>query len=392
MKVGYLHVGVSRAQESGVTRYGRLMAAEARQRADLDVIERSLVLGGDRSQNRRLISKAAQFIAKVDVVHLQYSKYVWGRGWDQLSYLKRFINQCPLPFIVTLHDIYPELYPAYDPLTALIQENYQQRQYSRFRSWALRSTARSFWSNYLADHWTLRWLLHQAATILVCTQVEKQRLNHFAKSSRITVLPHFVEQRGAAIDPLQAKAGLGLEAFRVITLQGFIYPGKGHQLMIEAMPELPQDVNVIFAGGPSPGSESYLEGLRELSESRGVGDRLQITGYLSADKLEQYLMASDLAICPFETLSASGSLSTWISLARPILCSDLPQIAEYNQLVPGAIKTFRPYTASALAKAIQDCLQKRRNDDSALIRLRERLLMPGIFDQYVKIYRCTINR
>ena len=384
MKVGYLHIGVSQAQESGVTRYGRLMAAEALQRADLDVIEHSVVLGGDKSQNRQLIRKAAQFISKADVVHLQYSKYVWGRGWEQLSYLKRFIKDCPRPFIVTLHDVYPKLYPPHNLLTALIQENYQHRQYSRFKSWALRSTVRSYWRNYLADQWTLSWLLGQAATILVCTEVEKQRLKHFANSSRITVLPHFVERREVAVHTIQAKANLGLAPFKVITLQGFIYPGKGHPLMIEAMPELPQEVKVIFAGGPSPGGEGYVKSLLELAESRGVRDRLHITGYLSAEQLEQYLMASDLAICPFETLSASGSLSTWISLARPILCADLPQIAEYNQLEPGAIKIFRPYIASALAQAIQDSFKHPcEHDVSALIRLREKLLISKIFDQHL---------
>ena len=392
MKVGYLHIGVSQAQESGVTRYGRMMAAEALQRADLDVLEHSLVLGGDKSQNRQLISKAAQFMSQADVIHLQYSKYIWGRGWDQLSYLKRFNSECPRPFVVTLHDVYPKLYPPYDFLTAFIQENYQHRQYSRFKSWALRSTVRSYWQNYLADHWTLRWLLSQAATILVCTEVEKQRLKHFAKGSRITVSPHFVERRDVVIHPLQARADLGLEGFKVITLQGFIYPGKGHPLIIEAMTELPQDVKVIFVGGPSPGSEGYLANLLELAESRGVRDRLHITGYLSAEQLEQYLMASDLAVCPFETLSASGSLSTWISLARPILCADLPQIAEYNQLEPGAIKIFRPYIASELALAIQDYFHHPHEYDvSALIRLREKLLISKILDQHLNFYRGALS-
>ena len=388
MKIGYLHIGISQAQESGVTRYGRLIAAEARKRSELDVIEKSVVLGADPAVNRRLICEAAQFLAQADVVHLQYSKYIWGSGWRQLNYLKLFINHCSRPFVVTLHDIYPNLYPANGFLSALRQENLRQRQYSQFTSWALRSTLNSIWNNYLADNRTLRCIFQQAAVILVCTQVEKQRLNHFANSAKIAVIPHFVEQRVSAIDSSQSKANLGLEDSKVVTLQGFIHPRKGYQLVIEAMSELPQDVTVIFAGGASPGNESYLKKLAELSKHEGIGDRVHITGYLSTKNLEQYLMASDLAICPFETLSASGSLSTWISFARPILCSDLPQIAEYNQLEPSAIRTFRPYTASALAQAIRDYFQNRCEDDNtALIRLREKLLISNIFDQHLKFYR-----
>ena len=78
-------------------------------------------------------------------------------------------------------------------------------------------------------------------------------------------------------------------------------------------------------------------------------------------------MASHLAGCPFEMLSASGSLSTGVSLGRPILASDLPQIAEYNRIEPGAIKTFQPYTSEALAAAITHQLSITANQSDILL-------------------------
>ena len=86
--------------------------------------------------------------------------------------------------------------------------------------------------------------------------------------------------------------------------------------------------------------------------------------------------------------SASASLSTWISAARPILASSLPLIAEYNALEPDAIHTFDPYTAASLADAIRAALDRDSDAEvQRVARLRERLLPPAILDRHVEAYR-----
>ena len=49
MKIGYVQVG---APWHGVTRHGRLLAAEARERADLIVLECEVELSGNRREDR----------------------------------------------------------------------------------------------------------------------------------------------------------------------------------------------------------------------------------------------------------------------------------------------------------------------------------------------------
>jgi len=98
-------------------------------------------------------------------------------------------------------------------------------------------------------------------------------------------------------------------------------------------------------------------------------------------------------LCPFAKMAASGSLSTWIALGRPILAAQLSQIEAYNQLEPGAIAIFTPYTATALAKAIDAQLQAADallvHQDQALARLRQRLHIAQIFEAHLKVYRTT---
>jgi glycosyltransferase involved in cell wall biosynthesis len=164
--------------------------------------------------------------------------------------------------------------------------------------------------------------------------------------------------------------------------------------MIEAMRELP-DVSVIFVGGArlSVGGDDPCGRLMALAKARGVDGRLRVTGYLTEPEYQRYLSSADLAVCPFEPdKSASGSLSTLIAASCPILASDIPLIAEYNALVPGAIPTFRPYTAGALAAAIRRVLEMPYEKlIQGFDELRERLSLSNVYEQHLSQYRRLVE-
>lgn len=388
MKIGYLHTSVSQSKESGVTRCGRLLAAEAKQRVELTVKEVDVVLTNNRPENIALLSQAAQTLSQTDIVHIQYNKYTWGGGRRQFFDLRSFVNQCSSPIVVTVHDIYPKIYPQYGFFTALNREYEKQlHRQPNFLKRTVRTLSATL-NSYFADRFTLSWLSKRAKKVFISTEEEKNRIAHLIQPHKLGKIPLFVEENTSNISYLEARQALGLDEFKVVTLQGFIYTNKGHQLLIEAMTHLPLDVKVIFAGGVAPSNEDFLEYLVKLAEKKGVTDRLKITGYLSEADLRRYLIASDLGVCPFKIFSASASLSTWISLARPIVASNLPQIAEYNELEPGAINTFEPYTGEAFAEAIMKILSAcSQEEDQAIARLRDKLSLPKIFDAHLQYYR-----
>ncbi len=411
MRIGYLHIG---PPEHGVCRYGRLIAAEARRRPDLTVIEADVILTEDRKHNREMLVKAAQRLSEAEIVHFQSSSVntlLWGGGWSQLYYLQVFMSHCSRPLVVTLHDIcyppyglanvlryaYSKLQPTPSspnketagtlpsqpaaPKRSILTKGINFLRYVIFPSW--------FGPQVLA----LRKIASRAHLMFVCTEEEEQRLRDRVDNRKVRVVPHFVEERAVGISPAEARTALGLDGAKTVTLLGFIHPPKGHQLMVEAMSELPPDVKVIFAGGPCVGQdEQFLQELIALAKARGVDERLRVTGYLSEEELESYLVATDLAVCPFVTTSASGSLSTWISVARPILASDLPQVAKYNTFESDSIKTFKPYTPSTLAQAIKQLLPTcQENEDSTVARLRQKFSMPVIFDEHLTHYHLLLK-
>jgi glycosyltransferase involved in cell wall biosynthesis len=206
----------------------------------------------------------------------------------------------------------------------------------------------------------------------------------------ITVIPHFVEPRGVLTDAAEAKRELGLEGRRVVTLLGFITERKGHRLLLEALPLLPPDVSVLIAGSPITGREHRRRELEELASAMAIEDRVIFTGYVGDGMLDRVLAATDVAACPFRDVSASGSMSTWISAGTRIAASDLPAIAEYDRIAPGAIRRFSPRTREALAAAIGAALDDAAANpgpDPAVRRLAEQLALARMVERYADAWR-----
>lgn len=379
-RIGYLHLG---PQYHGIRRYGEFLAVEAKRRPEIEVIEVDLNLTSDWKLNQFLLINAAKKLSHVDVVHFQYNRVIWGGGnaWSLFRNLSTFFKYCKAPLVVTLHDIPKwQVYFEWSQDNSLSQNTYLSFiEYIRYM--------------YGPNYFLMRWLLRHSKKVFVCTQEESKRLyqrvgQSWAQSQcKLIRIPHFVENREISFNSTQAREKLGLDLNRkIVTLLGWIHPGKGYQIAVEALAQLPLDIEMIFAGQPSETSKEFYDELLQLTNKYGVANRLKITGYLADEELEHYLLATDLAICPFKDTSASGSISTWISVKRSILASDLSQTREYNQLVSGAIHLFTPYTASSLAQAIQRCLVPSEESHQRLEELREKLAISVITDQHLLHY------
>jgi hypothetical protein len=401
MTIGFLHVG---PEQHGVVRYGRMLAEAARTHLDADVLDAARDLHGTRDAAADRLRTAVRALAPADVVHLQYNERVWGNA-DAAAHIRTVFETCNAPVVATLHDV---------------RKRYGWRGIGR-RTWARRTAsvpslvtptgrrapsggdtdrATGLWASleragrYVWKEWqnarATKHLARRAAQVLVCTREEARRLRGLAPADAVTVIPHFVEDRSFDITPDEAKSAISLAGQRVCTVLGFVHRAKGHALVVEAMPHWPDDVHVVFAGRPAVGSADFARRLEERAVQLEVARRLRITGYLDEKTLDRHLAATDLALCPFEEVSASGSLATWIAAERPILASEQPQIAEYNAMAAGAIATFAPYAPEALATAALAQLAGASDAGrAARTQLRERLALSHIIQEHAVVYRAA---
>lgn len=382
-------------------RLGLILAAEARQRASLSVVETQVTLTGKWWQDRAKIIAAARQLSHADVVHLQYNsqreKSVWGRRWRQLYYLRLFVTVCRRPFVVQVSDFYPRHSP-----TVLVREGMRQLP-GMIRVLLARvgltradragvgpsAFVKEVRNTFGPVGTTIRWLARHARVMIVCSEEEQRRIRDFVGGAKTRMIFLFAEERSLPISADEAKRLLNLSGQKVLTLLGFVHPRKGHKLLLEALAELPTDYVVVFAGRAR--EEQTRQEVLAFARERGVEQRMRLTGYLPEEELERYLAATDLAVCPFETAAASSSINTWISAACPILASDLPLIAEYNRFQPGAIRTFAPYTASALARAIGEAMEARDGSRVAVNRLRDCVTISEIFNHHLETYHQALS-
>ena len=314
---------------------------------------------GGRGADLADLRLAARRLSDADVIHLQWKVADWGGLRWALPRLEVVLQACRRPMVVTLHDVYERV---------TVSERWLDPGALAVRRLGLRSRA-----------------------VVVHALEERRRLGSLVPASRVSVVPHFVEQRPPLPDRGAAKASLGLAGRRVITLQGFMTKRKGHRLVLETLPLLPDDVVAIFAGAPIEGREDRDAELRSQAAELGVTDRVRFTGYVPDEELTTIMAATDVALCPFREMSASGSVSTWISTGRPIVTSALPQFREYDALAPGSMRMVDPLTPEALRDRILEALAFGRLTDPAVEHLATLLSAPRAVERYLDVYRHAIR-
>lgn len=354
LRVGFLHIGRER---SGLRRYGAILAAEAATRPELEVVESDI---GDRGAAWSDLRRAARRLRDVDVVHVQWKVADWNPRLGGIPRLEVALRSMGRPTVFTLHDVYAP-------------ENRWQRTIS-------------------PEALGLRRLGLAASSVVVHSEEERRRLAGRVPDAKVEVVPHFVETRATLPDRAASRTALGVVDKRVITLLGHVIKRRGHRLVIEALRELPDDVFALFVGAPLRGREYMVDQFREYAIENGVEDRVRFMGFVPEAQLEQVLSATDVALAPYRSMSASGALATLISAGRPIVTSDLPQFRELAAMESGALHTFTPYEAGALATAVEEALAVATEEPDAHVRrLARRLSTARVVDRYVGLYRAAVS-
>jgi len=391
MKIGFLHIG---SPNNGIRRYGELLASEAGRHREVEVLEAAIKLTGDRPTDALELKRAAKLLSACALVQLQFNKRIWGFDLKSLSgrrahlwNLRTFLRHCQAPIAVTLHDLYFEK-DDLEPLS-VPERRTALRALARIISTMLWKIGEAFEGNRAIA----RQLVATASVAFVSTREELRRLGKITDTQHVRVIPLLVEHRCIDIDPSKARAELGLSNKLVITILGFLIRRKGYELVVEAMKQLRPKFYAVFAGGPAPGGEAYAKELQAHIETAGLCDHIRITGFIPDREMQLYLRATHLAVLPFTAVSASSSLSTWISSGGPILTSELSQFLDFNEIEAGAIRTFSPYTAEAFAIAVKSVLEQGTDAQAACVRrLADELSPSRLFATHLQCYRDALDR
>jgi glycosyltransferase involved in cell wall biosynthesis len=183
---------------------------------------------------------------------------------------------------------------------------------------------------------------------------------------------------------LRRRRSLGPGA-RVVLCVAAIRPHKNQELLVRALPALPDDVVVVLAGHPEP----YADELAALAEDLGVTGRLRIAGYVDDAELEALW---NVAACgAFPTLGEGFGLPVVEALARgvPVACSDIAVLREVAGRHP---RYFDPRDPAAAARAIAVAIERPRGEPAALDQARRfswEAAARGTFEAYERALAAT---
>ncbi|MEI6462969.1 MAG: glycosyltransferase [bacterium] len=174
---------------------------------------------------------------------------------------------------------------------------------------------------------------------------DRENLNGYYNEQTLVRIEHgikfFSELKEEEINTIRDK--MGLKGKFVISTHGFLYPHKGHDLLIEAVGMLKSegnnDIKLMLVSGFHNNletSKSYWNECKMLIEKYHLQeDVLLIDNFLDQSEIYKLLSLSDLIVFPYQntTDSASGAVRNALKTSVPILVSDEPIFEDVKDLV-----------------------------------------------------------
>ncbi|HYK94718.1 MAG TPA: glycosyltransferase [Candidatus Dormibacteraeota bacterium] len=263
-----------------------------------------------------------------DVVAIQFQEGIWG-GDDGEAVLD-FVGALALPYVVTLHTLHRDPSP-------------RQRE-------------------------ILVELLDSAGGVTVMSHAAAATLQgtYGIDPTLIAVIRYGVPDLPVMADTV--KTSVGLDGRRVLLSFGLLDPGKGYELVIDALPAIlakHPTTTYVIVGATHPDvrrrdGEAYRISLARRAAELGVAANVRfVPEFVGRVELARWLQAADVFITPNPDLDTmvSGTLSLAMAAGRAIVSTPYPYAVE---LLADGRGMLAPPTAGDLASAVTALL-----DDAA---------------------------
>jgi glycosyltransferase involved in cell wall biosynthesis len=210
-------------------------------------------------------------------------------------------------------------------------------------------TARGSDINLIAQYYwprrMIRWAAGQAAGIITVCQALKDKLVQLGvPREKITVLRNGVDlalfQPG---DRATERTRLGLSGPTLLSV-GHLMPHKGHDLVIQALKQMP-DMHLLIAG-----SGQEANNLRALARSLDVADRVTFLGAVAQERLRHYYCAADALVLASSREGWANVLLEAMACGTPVIATSVGGTPEVVASPPAGVLIREP-TPDALVEA-----------------------------------------
>jgi len=201
--------------------------------------------------------------------------------------------------------------------------------------------------HYALPRRMIQWAAREASGLItVCKALKDTLVELGVAPERVEVLRNGVDLNLFRPGPRsELRAALGMRG-RTLLSVGFLIPRKAHDLVIAALPMLPE-VDLLIAGeGPEEAN------LKALAERLGVGERVRFLGPLPQARLREYYGAADALVLASSREGWANVLLESMACGTPVVASNVwgtPEVVA----APEAGILMAERTPQALAQAVQ---------------------------------------
>jgi glycosyltransferase involved in cell wall biosynthesis len=194
------------------------------------------------------------------------------------------------------------------------------------------------------------WAARQAAgMITVCGALKDALVGLGAEAAKIRVLRNGVDLAKFYPCPrAEARRRFAVCGPTLLSV-GLLIPRKGHDIVIGALPHLPEATLLIAGDGPERGA------LERLAARLGVGQRVRFLGVIPHEDLAQLYSAADALVLASSREGWANVLLESMACGTPVVASDVWGTGEVVS-EPAAGRVFAPRTPAALAVAVKEML------------------------------------
>jgi len=168
-----------------------------------------------------------------------------------------------------------------------------------------------------------------------------------------------VEERSAEsnrrhVSKLRLNLGISPDT-KLVVFAGRVQKLKAPDILIKALPLLPDEVQLAIVGGPS-GDPAIIPQLENLATELGVADRVQFVGPVAPETLANWYRAADVVAVPSYNETFGLVAAEALACGTPVVAANVGGLREIVQ--DGETGTLVPsYEPQDWAKALNDIIE-----------------------------------
>lgn len=229
------------------------------------------------------------------------------------------------------------------------------------------------------------WAARKAAkAITVCNALKEEMVALGADPAKILPLRNGVDLGlFQPVDRARMRQKLGMQRFTLLSV-GLLEPRKGHELIIQAMPDMP-DVDLFIAGsGPD------RQKLENLARSLGVAQSVRFLGPRPQQELREYYGAADALVLASSREGWANVLLESMACGTPVVASNVwgtPEVVAS----PNAGVLMKERTPQGIVEAVK-ALRNRYPSHEATRRYAEQFSWDATTQGQIDLFNSILGR